>query len=914
MSTKSTTNASKSGVRSENPERVAGISPPPRTSQNYPPLASTSSEARTSERRTSERRSSEHRTSSSSRKSAAHKRTSEHRTSSKRVSNVSPSQARFIVASSNIPTFELGYTPALTEIMSEQRLVEQNATTSIITSHLENAKIISITPEKANVVGVQPIRPKNPYQAFKHAVDTAVKSQSIDEKIYRSLHDKFKFPIEYDSNGYASPATEIKNGRKLPMWSLGDKDKHNDLITVKFLNFHAVSKYINSGCAVDLPEDGSNPLQGVDLYRGAIYSYLKDIASAPRAVAPNMIWENNHYVDVEMVYLPKPVVYKELSFSNIGDCPVEAFEYPVEGTILKVFKYKRTVMITTSTYLDPKYCTHLLTPNYKALFWKYSGLNEDLLFDDVNFSNVVHIFKLVHPATGQISNIPIKKMVQYVGAERLLISGQGVSSENVLQNNIDSGVVSWTNIDYTSIVGEGELFGIYKIDDIPSTRVAALKNISNPALEKAKEYRDILMKYNFTPRLSPGYQTLVDAGFSIELANKITAATGPIERYENLYTSLQHGNYNLSNSLFLVGKLNGTYVKFVKDSYSNKTLMRGSKQNPLSAMVDYMFFSKLDNSPESQSIHYYQTELGFVPYRKYQCLYKNKIPLFESTSFLIRVNPTSQQQQQIGVAGFTINGEPIIYAEDSLRTFGSYVSAAININNFSRKDAIYTYAQLLKNSLDKIFNLLLNDNSSTTQLNPAPDVRFSTYSTDSGDTYYEVRYNNLALSKVPLIKIPNNLIDTLYGKRLYPEDTTLRDAEAYFIPETASYNKEHPHGNAKPLNSSTPLYNKLILRHSDVVSLSNAFKRYIEHYDAFHNYVTDNRSTFSYQIPDGYGGSITMEQGPALTNTRAALVADFISSLYPRNEYLNDSMSENTIKLYESIKNLIGFYTGISIY
>ena len=298
------------------------------------------------------------------------------------------------------------------------------------------------------------------------------RSSQIEPAMYYALAREFGLPLFVGPNGQEQPrpASVRADGPYKPAWYIGDRNRDLQIAVLGFAGFHVIddspdrapktaecTSHMNQ---IETGPNGSKMTKDlVDMYRGAIFSYR--VRGKPTA-------RGRPIVDVSLIYSPKTIVYRDIAVINsLADCEKHMrMEYPIEGTVLRVFKYGGSVCYSTGAFINGEYCTHPFSPDYKQIYRMLGGPSEADLFGASETNTHVHVFKLVHPATGQLSPIPFKEFIVYEGTERLDVQGDSTNYydgkglrehnyfdliHNSTQNNVILGPIRVRPLDYGAV-------------------------------------------------------------------------------------------------------------------------------------------------------------------------------------------------------------------------------------------------------------------------------------------------------------------------------------------------------------------------------------------------------------------------------------------------------------------------------
>lgn len=505
--------------------------------------------------------------------------------------------------------------------------------------------IVCKTHSKLLTLGVN--RSTNPGRC---EIKASVTDDRYESALHYAIYNKFYLPLDTneDGNPISRPAMVNKaDGDLRPLWSIADRDVGLDLFTIKFLSFHPIDSSIDGVGAKEQCSSHFESLRGreedrnlVDVYRGSIFAYTA-IGTIGRNRLPN--------IRVKQIYSPKIMLYKtydELELLGNECVSHMAFQYGVEGTVIKVFKYKGQMCISTGSYIKSEYCTHLFSPDYKMLYYALGGPTEEMLFgahsNQYDTNSNIYIFKIVHPATGQISRVPFKKCLVYMGVEKLKLDRMsGVDKVDHYTRN-----VSVRRVDYTDV-------------------------IYNTGFENTMTEPVIINDIDYD-------QVLVMLHRSRQLLSKNTPLTEKDAIDDIMYVT---GSWS-------VAKRDGTtehYIaKFVSPQYQNLVISRGYTQNCMAQAI---------NMAVLYSFVY--TQNGIVLPGNDAIRTGAVIILFTYKGVYLIIKQAFAQ----------VSGTNISYTgHDDADVFDIIRAAAIVSGNASRSAAIVQYMNALKTALEKMYH------------------------------------------------------------------------------------------------------------------------------------------------------------------------------------------------------------------
>lgn len=320
----------------------------------------------------------------------------------------------------------------------------------------------------------------------RHDIKTSVTDEHYESALHYAIYNKLRLPLDVneDGNPISRPAMVNKAaGDYRPLWSIGDRDVGLDLFTIKFVSFHPIDRSVDGADTTEKCASHFESLRGkdedrnlVDVYRGAIFAY-----SANGVTGKNRLPR----IRVKQIYKPKVILYKTYDEVELlgNECTIRmSLQYPIEGTVLKVFKYKGQVCFSTGSYIKSEYCSHIFAPDYKKIYYALGGPSEEVLFGAPNAkydtNTHVYIFKIVHPATGQISKLPFKKCIVYQGVEELTLGKMpGVDKINHYAANFQVTPMNYTDLIYSNS-GDNTIIGPVYVNPITYEQALQMIDIS----------------------------------------------------------------------------------------------------------------------------------------------------------------------------------------------------------------------------------------------------------------------------------------------------------------------------------------------------------------------------------------------------------------------------------------------------
>lgn len=544
-------------------------------------------------------------------------------------------------------TKERTYPPKYIYNKMSKRALESSGVSSISpkrTVKKQHKSIVGKTHSKLLTLGFN--RSANP---GRYEIKASVTDDRYESALHYAIYNKFHLPLDINDAGnpISRPAMVNKAGGDMrPLWSIADRDVGLDLLTIKFLSFHPIDSSIDGIGAREQCSSHFESLRGreedrnlVDVYRGSIFSYTA-IGTIGRNKLPN--------IRVKQIYSPKVILYKTYDELELlgNDCVSQmAFQYGIEGTVIKIFKYKGQMCISTGSYIKSEYCTHLFSPDYKKLYYELGGPTEEMLFgaqsDQYDTNNNIYIFKIVHPATGQISRVAFKKCLVYMGVEKLKL---------------------------------GKMAGVDRVDHY--TRNVKVKRI---------DYMDALYSANLDNTMTEPVvindldynQVLAMLHRSKQLLNKTTPLTEKDAIDDIMYVT---GSWSARKE---DGTTEHYIAKFVSPQYQNLVISRGNTQNCMAQAVNmavlynYIYTQNGVVLPGNDAIKTGAVIILFM--------YKG-VPLIVKQAFA------------------QVSGTNISYTgHDDADVFDIVRAAAIVSGNSSREAAVVQYMNTLKVALAEMY-------------------------------------------------------------------------------------------------------------------------------------------------------------------------------------------------------------------
>lgn len=713
------------------------------------------------------------------------------------------------------------------------------------------------------------------------------KGETIDNKIYYSLHRNYGYPLELGQDGKPStpymPRTIMRNGKKQPLWFISDKDRKFRLLIVRHLNFYLEIPGYDEGTAHLMDEL-------LKKHRGAIFSYLED----PIPGEKNQIMHEGSVVNVRELVVPGQIEY-HVDVLN-GESNNNGYEYPIDGTIVRIFKYNGEVFCATNSYVNPLYCSHIMCPNYVEIFKQLTPeYAKRSMFGNLDTYSQIFVIKLVHPATGQNSSIECKKFAQFIGVEKMNIKEDIESPTNF--KPLNGGVAE---VDLPYVLGSGVLGEIVKLKGMPRKLVACLKELHS--VQFIAEYFYMILdrlagqnidRYILNESYDPQDQVIYDQLQNYKMWTDI------IKKHQVFDLLETHRGVFLSNYLVSTNTTGGhvSIKKEIVASYLKNALIRGPKQNTFAVMFDLIINTVRGVAGrEDKDIRYTPLPNGKyglftdIPYFSFQ--HGKPIYMFSISS------PIHEQNGQ-KYAGYS-------------NIFSYYIEMIKAINNHTRYGAISTYCDVFKTAVENLHGNFIHiaatgklyDHKSLSYPRPELYETITKETKDGEKIVYSMPYENYFEAR--------NVLDQENSRDkslLIPEvnggdgTMTLASEEMYL-----GYRKSGKHQGTPdfPRDEVAQFPEKYInVSKSDMYELARAYVEFLTKIRA----LADDDKTIG---PVVEGVEYVPLPGEPLTE--ASSIIHFMHSLIPDNSKSGyDAMTREEVNLIVTMRSILGFYIGIAL-